>query len=311
MRSMRRYGSSWGLVAAVGGLLLVAGCTADDDSGGGGGMAAAVQPAAPQAGAAQDSAATDGSAGAPDSGSTVPAATELPRALIRTAEMTVRVGDVSAAARSAQEYARAAGGTTAGDNRSGTGEDARADLVLKVAPGRLDGTLDRFGALGEELRRSSATQDVTEDVADIDVRVRSMQASIARVRAILSRAERIGDVVSVEGELSRRTTELESLQARQRALAGQVSLATVTLHLVAKDVPDAAPPAERGGFLGGLEDGWDAFSSAVGWVLTALGAVLPFLLVLVPLGLAARWYATRRRTAPATPAPSAPATPAT
>src|SRR5215212_648820 len=173
--------------------------------------------------------------------------------------MTVRVDDVAARARLAQDYARAAGGNVAGDNRSGAGDEARADLVLKVLPGRLDGVLDQLGALGEEQQRSSATENVTEQVADIGSRVATMQASIARVRAILARADRIGDVVAVEGELSRRITELESLQARQRVLAGRTGYATVTLQLYAKAAAATAPPADRDGFAGGLQDGWSAF----------------------------------------------------
>ena len=151
--------------------------------------------------------------------------------------------------------------------------------MLKVPPEKMDAMLDQLGRLGHEQSRSSSTQDVTQDVADVDARVASMQASIARVRAILSRADRIGDVVSVEGELSRRTTELESLQARQRALAGQVNYATITLQLKADRAAAPAAPADRGGFAGGLRDGWHAFTAALGWVLTAVGAVLPFLLL--------------------------------
>ena len=168
--------------------------------------------------------------------------------------------------------------------------------------------LDQLGALGEEQQRSSTTENVTEQVADVESRVATMQASIARVRAILSRATRIGDVVAVEGELSRRVTELESLQARQRALAGQVGLATVTLHLVAREAP-AAGPVDRSGFLGGLQDGWSAFTRTIGWLLTVLGAVLPFLLIVVPAALAAQWALRRsRRPAPPAPVPPAPAT---
>jgi hypothetical protein len=143
---------------------------------------------------------------------------------------------------------------------------------------------------------------VTEDVADVDARVASMQASIARIRAILSRAERIGDVVSVEGELSRRTTELESLQARQRALAGQVNFATITVQLRASQTAPAPVP-DRAGFTGGLSDGWHAFTATLGWVLTALGAALPFLLLAAPV--AAAWLLRRRRLSavPSAPAP--------
>ena len=164
--------------------------------------------------------------------------------------------------------------------------------MLEVLPGRLDGVLDQLGALGEETQRRSSTQNVTEQVADVDSRVATMQASIARIRAILSRATRIGDVVTVEGELSRRVTELESVQARQRALAGQVGMATVTLHLLARGGPAAA---DRGGFLGGLQDGWSGFTRTLGWLLAALGAVLPFLLVVVPVLLVARRYVRRQR----------------
>jgi hypothetical protein len=164
--------------------------------------------------------------------------------------------------------------------------------------------LDQLGRLGREQSRSSSSQDVTQDVADVDARVASMQASIARVRAILSRAERIGDVVSVEGELSRRTAELESLQARQRALAGQVNYATITLQLKADRAAAPAPPPDRAGFVGGLQDGWHAFAATLGWVFTALGAVLPFLLLAAPVAVA--WAVLRRRRLSAAPSGPAP-----
>jgi hypothetical protein len=64
---------------------------------------------------------------------------------------------------------------------------------------------------------------------------------------------------------------------------------------------------DRSGFLGGLQDGWSAFTQTIGWLLAGLGAVLPFLLIIVPAALVARWYVTRRRPAPPAPAPAAPA----
>jgi Domain of unknown function (DUF4349) len=248
---------------------------------------------------------------APD-GAAAPGATKQPAdstadlrlepALIRTAELSVVVRNVPDAAGEAAAAARSAGGAVAGDDRSG----GHATLVLKVPPDRLDPVLDRLARLGTEQSRSSSSKDVTEDVADVGARVASMQASIARVRAILSRADKIGDVVSVEGELSRRTTELESLQARQRALAGQVGYATITVQLRATPAAAAAPAPDRGGFVGGLADGWHAFVVTVGWLLAVLGAVLPFLLVAVPAALAVRW-ALRRRGPAASAAASAPA----
>ncbi len=307
-----------GLALVLAGAL--AGCSGSDSSGGSGGGsggdsgggAAAV---APQSSAGSAAGSAPGSAVGKAAGDTGPvparaadpaigstASITLKPALIRTAELTVVVDDVPGQAAAADAAARAAGGVIAGDDRSGSGAGAHATLVLEVPPDRMDAVLDQLGRLGDEQSRSSSTKDVTEDVADVDARVASMQASIARVRAILSRAEKIGDVVSVEGELSRRTTELESLQARQRALAGQVDFATITLQLRASQAAPAPAP-DRGGFAGGLRDGWHAFAATLGWVFTALGAALPFLLLAAPVAVA--WMLRRRRlsAAPSAPAP--------
>lgn len=299
-------------------VLALAGCSGGNDDSGGSGVAGvgAADPGAVDAGGTAEKAPAAGLPGAaPDAGrgaapgaapGAVRATVTLEPQLIRTAKLDVVVDDVSARAAEAGAAARAAGGVVAGDDRSGKDSQARAALVLRVPPARLDALVDRLAGMGTEQQRTSTTEDVTEDVADIGARVATMQASIARVRAILSRADRIGDVVAVEGELSRRVTELESLQARQRALAGRTSYATLSLGLSAQPTVAAAPPVERGGFVGGLQDGWDAFAATVNGLLVVLGAVLPFLVVLVPAGLAARWAVRRSRRAPAAAPPAAP-----
>ena len=60
--------------------------------------------------------------------------------------------------------------------------------------------------------------------------------------------------------------------------------------------------------MGGLTNGWDAFTTTVGALLTGLGAVLPFLLLLIPAALAVRWAlaAQRRRSVSAAPIGPAP-----
>jgi hypothetical protein len=236
-------------------------------------------------------------------GSAKPEARIAPnRALIRRADLTVRVRDVNAKANDLTRIAADNDGSVYSDNRSGTGRTATAEIVLKLDPDRLDAALTRISALGKEIERTSSTEDVTEQVADVDSRVASMKASIARVRAILARASSVGDVVNVEGELSRREAELESLQARQRTLAGQIALSTVTVHLVAEEAPAPAPAANETdrGFLTGLKNGWSAFAGTVEWLLTVVGAVLPFLLIVLPL--LAGWFYLQRQRRTGTPA---------
>jgi Domain of unknown function (DUF4349) len=70
---------------------------------------------------------------------------------VRTAELTVRVGDVDAQASRVGGIARGAGGAVYADNRHGSGAEAKADLVVKVETDRLDDVLRQVAGLGAEV----------------------------------------------------------------------------------------------------------------------------------------------------------------
>ncbi|MBA2553924.1 MAG: DUF4349 domain-containing protein [Geodermatophilaceae bacterium] len=218
----------------------------------------------------------------------------LDREVITTAEIRVRSEDVTRDAERAALLVDTAGGQITGDVRGGADEQQTADLVLRVPPGAVSEVLSGLAELGEELSRSVSSEDVTTIVADVDSRVQSLQASLDRLRGLIADASDITDLVTLERELAGRETELESLQAQQRALNDQVALATVTLHLVAIRA-DAVVDDDSTGFLAGLSDGWNAFVTVGAGLLTAVGAALPFLGLLALLGGAGVLVARRRR----------------
>jgi hypothetical protein len=104
--------------------------------------------------------------------------------------------------------------------------------------------------------------------------------------------------VQVEAELTRRTADLESLQARLAALQGSVDLSTITLHLTGSR--DADGDGGTSGFRDGLAAGWSALLTLGRAVGVTAGALLPFTPLLLLAGLA--WRLHVRRTRPATPA---------
>lgn len=234
------------------------------------------------------------------------------QALIRTADLTVEIAhghSVSAPADQAEQIAIAAGGLVYADERS-AGPHPVATVTLKVPGAALGGVVDKLAALGHEKSRNSSTQDVTGDVADVASRVRSAQAGIAQLRILFDRAVKVGDLIALENELSQRESDLEALEAKQRALDAQTSMATVTLHLIRAGAPAAVSHKhhEAGGFVGGLRDGWRAFRSAAGAVATGVGAVLPFLALALVIGAAT--VVVRRRLRSGSPPVLPPADPA-
>jgi hypothetical protein len=239
-------------------LVLVAGCGGGGDSAGGdsgGSTAARAESAgggekqAPAAGPDVQPAADK--AGAPVAG---------PRSLIRTAELEVRVGNVKKSAAAAAQIVEVAGGDVSDEQLDLRASHPTASLELKVPPARLGSTLSRLSDLGEEQSRQLGTDDVTEQVVDLESRLATQRTSVARVRALLDRAGSLTDVVRIEAELSRREADLESLQARVRAISGQVAMSTITLELTSQAAKPKIAPAV--GFRSGLDGGWHAFTAS-------------------------------------------------
>ncbi|MFC6086043.1 DUF4349 domain-containing protein [Sphaerisporangium aureirubrum] len=315
------------LVAALAaGVIVLSGCSggasgapASLDSGGAADAPAPAMERAPVAGEAggnaaggraqrQDAAADkDGGEAREDSPKLAP----TDRAIIYTGEMTVRATDVAAAADKAKQIVTGAGGRLDREESTSFNREAGATLVFKVPPAAYPSVLDRLGKeLGKRQSLSQSTEDVTEQVADVESRLASAKAALEQLRTLLGKAKTIGEVLQVERQIGDREADLESLQARQKVLASQTSAATLTLRLVGPAAVIAQPPKpEPAGFLSGLKSGWRALVSTVKVGLTVLGAILPWL---IPVALIWLLYRAIRRLLPArTPAPAGPALPLT
>ena len=158
---------------------------------------------------------------------------------------------------------------------------------------RFSEALNAFADLGEVEQQSRKSEDVTTKVIDNDARVRAAERSIRQIEALLGRAQKLSDIISIESDLARRQADLDSLTSQQAYLADQTSLSTINLYL---SLPSKAAPAkaETHGFLAGLSRGWTALGSATAALLTVVGTLLPFAVLLVILGVPL-WLVVRRR----------------
>jgi Domain of unknown function (DUF4349) len=322
-------GRAWAIVATV----VATAITLGGCSGGSDGSAGSVSGGV----AAPASADESGEAGLPaagkvDSGAVSaasPGTAELrapavvgPR-LIRTADVAVQVDDLAVAAGRVRAVAVGLGGSIASETTgfrqpveqkpAVVNPDAKPEaaargeslLVVRVPVARLDTAIDQVAGIGVVLSRTSTSQDVTGDLADVASRLATQRASVARTRALLARASRLQDVVLLESEMSKRESDLEALEARLASLTDQADLATLSVTLRTPPAASAATHDDRG-FVAGLHNGWKAIGASTNVVLTVLGALLPVALVLALLGAPVFLVIRRRRArghaqAPATP----------
>ncbi|MEV4537366.1 DUF4349 domain-containing protein [Asanoa sp. NPDC049518] len=304
---------------AAGGLaagLALAGCGGGADSGTSSNVA---EPMTASGGdVARDQAQSDGGGGAPNQEK---AAAEAPaagapnqaqagagdvdlavdqRQIIYTGSIMVRVENVERTAAEITSLVAGAGGFIGGDKRTDDGGRSEAVLTLRVPAPRFTSVVDEIAKKGTDDRREISTQDVTEEVVDLDARITTQRARVESARRLLGQAKTINDLVSLENELGRREADLASLEGKKRRLSDLTALSTITATLLGPEAQAPPPPPDddNTGFLAGLRGGWDAFTATLGVALTVLGALVPWL-VLAGLGLLVFVYVRRRRPRPA------------
>ncbi|WP_101255393.1 DUF4349 domain-containing protein [Streptomyces barkulensis] len=314
-----RRGASAALLLAA--ALAVTGCGVAGDGDGGAGAKADRGVAAPEApeAARQDAGQQAGQeAGAYEQGASQAdreaadgerAADDAPDLaathVIRTASLTVTAEDVPEKLARARAVVETAGGYVAGEDTDSDSEGHdRSRMTLRVPPEEYQGVLDELAGLGKQVERKVSAKDVTDQVVDVESRIRTQKASVERVRKLMDEAGALSDVVTLEAELSSRQADLEALQSRLKSLESRTGMATITLVL---REPDAEPAERREddtpSFLDALAGGWHAFVSTVRWITVVLGVLLPFaaaaLLVALVWRLVRPWLPRRPQGAPA------------
>ena len=163
---------------------------------------------------------------------------DLGRDIIYRATITVETEDVDAASREATRIVAGFGGIVFGQETR-TQPTPSTTITFKVFPADFSEVLDRLAGIGELVDQRISADDVTERIVDIESRILTAEASLARLRNFLAEATELDGVAQIEREMLERETTLETLRGQLRTLQDQIDLATVTLTIVQS--PDVLP----------------------------------------------------------------------
>lgn len=187
------------------------------------------------------------------------------------------------------------GGVAASDVDFGTeSRPGSAVVVVKVPPDALSAFLSGLERLGTVDGVSQDAQDVTDQLTDLEVRIANARRSVERIRALLTEAATLGEVIDLEAELTRRQTDLERFEASQRSVADRVALSTVTIEVRAEGAPTVVEVDEDDGIVDAFRAGAEAFTAVLFGVAFVLAVLAPFLAVAVVLALVV-WMVVRGR----------------
>ena len=101
----------------------------------------------------------------------------------------------------------------------------------RIPPEKLDSVITSASSLGEVTSKTISTQDVTEEMIDIDAKIKNLTALRDRFRDLLTKATKISEIIEVERELNRVQTELDSIEGRYNALRSQIAMSTLEIGI--------------------------------------------------------------------------------
>jgi hypothetical protein len=188
------------------------------------------------------------------------------RMVVRTASVELEVEDVVASVKAVETLAVTSGGfvsrssvfvkpqETAGATPApaATQRTETATLEIKVPAAAYDGVVNALRGIATVVRsESSQTEEVAEEHADLEARLRNLEATEARYLDLLSDAGTIPDILTMEDRLHAVRLQIEEVDARLTLLTSLADEATISVTLrppppapVVQPLPTPAPLVE-------------------------------------------------------------------
>lgn len=171
------------------------------------------------------------------------------RVRIRTGTVVLEVRDYDAARRNLTATVRAYGGYVSGSDenlhREANATWTTGSVVLRVPKENFSAVFARVKARGTVLESSTQTKDVTEQLLDINARLKNLRAQRERLRTLYERANETEAILKISKRLSEVQSEIERLQAQKRSLRNRVAYATITVQLREPEPPEEAVEHEN------------------------------------------------------------------
>jgi len=225
---------------------------------------------------------------------------QVDRAIIRTGTVELRIENFDTARAAIADSARSHGGYVSGsgstlhtrDNESWT----TGYVVVRVPSDQFSDVLSGARTRGTVLNEETRTEDVTDQLVDIEARLTNLRERRDRLRSFYEQANSTDELLRIEEELSSVQSDIEQLEAKKRSLEQRVSFATLRVEL--EEPEPGRMPDEDPTFAASLVSTFLGSMATLGGMVTGfalfVAGLAPFLLFLGIPALAVGLLARRR-----------------
>jgi len=165
--------------------------------------------------------------------------------LIKTVSMDVETKEFNELMTAIEEKAAELGGyidrmeSYNGSRYSGTVNTRSASLTVRIPQSKLSLFVGNVSELSNITRKSESVTNVTLNYIDVQSKKESLQVEQERLLELLSRAEYLDDIITLEERLSNIRYQIENMERQLRSFDDQVEYSTV--NLTVQEVKELTP----------------------------------------------------------------------
>lgn len=104
-------------------------------------------------------------------------------------------------------------------------------IEFKILPEDFEETLAELKELGDVEDINIDIEDVTEEYTDLEIRINNKELELGRLYELYSISGTVEELLLVEKEITRVTTELEQLKGQKQVLEDQIAKSKITLQI--------------------------------------------------------------------------------
>ncbi len=227
-----------------------------------------------------------------------PTTTPAARLLIYHADVRLKTTTMPRAMARLDSLVQRSGGYLSAATETHANGEWRQETTIRVPPMRFHSLLSGLAGLGTIEEKKLSTDDVTAEHADVTARLQSKRAVERQYTALLSKAQKIKDILDIEAKLGEVREEIEATESRLKTLNSEVAYSTIALVLyqpLPQAVPDAPVVSLGSRTVEAFYGGWQLLTSLF------IGAINLWPLLLLAAGSWWLWH--RRQVRRAIPAP--------
>lgn len=211
---------------------------------------------------------------------------ELPqnRKWVITLGISAETDDLDAALGSIGVQISAAGGYVESqqiENSSSYRKYRSASLTIRIPADQLDAFVDEVTSFTNVTSSSRYVRDITLSYTDTEGRVNALKTEEQRLLELMEQAEKMSDLLDIEGRLTEVRYQLESYASQLRLYDNQVDYATIDLYI--NEVKQYTPVAEQTfwqriseGLSDSIVDLGETIVDSIVWLIVSL----PYLIVI-------------------------------